>query len=451
MKINAPVALGLLSMAMSAWAAPADDIKNLLLQGKDKQAYELGRATPQQLGEPAFDFYFGIAALNAGTPGEGVLALERYLLQFPGNRSAQFQLARGYYILGEDQRARTEFEALAPQAQGDERQSIQRFLDAIRARESRYKPTASAFAEAGFGHDSNINSGVASGQIGGLPQGFVVAPGQTSERVRGAFGTASAGVQGVYPVAPGVSLYGGAAASWRVHPGGRADVFDQQLASVQGGATVLQGRNLVRLGVDLTSLAVDNQRYLGVATLSGEWHRQADQYNRFGLGLQWSRQSYRDVTSFLDLAQTVPVTSDATVRDSDVVSASAFWNRTLDHAWEPALSLSTQLAREHNRRDRPDLSRDIWGLRLGATAQPAPKWTVAGGLSFQASRHDAEFAPGLDTRRDRLATLDLSAAYALDRSWSLRTEYQHVSQHSNIGLYQYQRNVLALKLRYQTP
>ncbi|MES2939096.1 MAG: outer membrane beta-barrel protein [Pseudomonadota bacterium] len=451
MKHKALVAIGLLSMAAGAWAEPADDIKNLLLQGKDKQAYELGRAAPERLGEPAFDFYFGIAALNAGAPGEGVLALERYLLQFPDNRSAQFQLARGYYILGEDQRARKEFEALAPAAQGDELQSIQRFLDAIRARESRYKPTASAFAELGFGRDSNINSGVASGQIAGLPSGFIVAPGQTSERVRGSFGSAAAGVQGVYPVAPGVSLYGGAAASWRVHPGGRADVFDQQLASVQGGATALQGRNLVRVGLDFTTLAVDNQRYLGIGTLSGEWHRQVDQYNRFGLGLQWSRQSYHDVTTFLDLAQTVPVTSEATVRDSDVLSASAFWNRTLDHPWQPVLSVSTQFASEHNRRDRPDLSRDIWGLRLGATVQPAAKWTLAGALAWQASRHGAEFAPGVDTRRDRFVSLDLSAAYALDRRWSLRTEYQHVSQHSNIGLYQYQRNVLALKLRYQTP
>ena len=40
---------------------------------------------------PLFDFYFSIAALNAGAPGEGTLALERYLLQFPKNRSAQDQ------------------------------------------------------------------------------------------------------------------------------------------------------------------------------------------------------------------------------------------------------------------------------------------------------------------------------------------------------------------------
>ena len=77
-----------------ALAAPADDVKALLDQGKDREAYETGKAASDALGTPLFDFYFGIAALNAGVPGEGVLALERYLLQFPDNRSAQFQLAR---------------------------------------------------------------------------------------------------------------------------------------------------------------------------------------------------------------------------------------------------------------------------------------------------------------------------------------------------------------------
>ena len=99
-----------------ALAAPADDVKALLEQGKDREAYAAGKAAPDALGTPLFDFYFGIAALNAGVPGEGVLAIERYLLQFPDNRSAQFQLARGYFILGEDERATEEFSNLVASA-----------------------------------------------------------------------------------------------------------------------------------------------------------------------------------------------------------------------------------------------------------------------------------------------------------------------------------------------
>ena len=76
-----------------ALAAPADDVEALLEQGKDREAYEAGKATPDALGTPLFDFYFGIAAPNAGVPGGGVLAIERYLLQFPDNRSATAEAA----------------------------------------------------------------------------------------------------------------------------------------------------------------------------------------------------------------------------------------------------------------------------------------------------------------------------------------------------------------------
>jgi len=47
-----------------------------------------------------------------GHYGEGVLALERYLLNRPDNVSARLQLGRGYYLLGDDAQAHTELEAL---------------------------------------------------------------------------------------------------------------------------------------------------------------------------------------------------------------------------------------------------------------------------------------------------------------------------------------------------
>ncbi|MEO6018268.1 MAG: hypothetical protein ABIP46_13515, partial [Polaromonas sp.] len=254
-----------------ASAAPADDVKALLEQGKDREAYEAGKATPDALGTPLFDFYFGIAALNAGVPGEGVLAIERYLLQYPDNRSAQFQLARGYFILGEDQRAHEEFSALAGTASGAELNNINQFLDAIRARESRYKPTSTAFAEFGVGYDTNINGGIKSGQVAGLPLGFVVAPGQSSEKQADTFTSASAGIQGTYPVAPGVALYGGAMLGARSHTKSTSDVFDQKSVALQGGVSLIQGRSLYRAGVDLTTLSVHNQKYLTLTSLVGEW------------------------------------------------------------------------------------------------------------------------------------------------------------------------------------
>lgn len=432
-----------------AMAAPADDVIALLEQGNDREAYEIGKAAPEALGTPLFDFYFGLAALNAGVPGEGVLALERYLLQFPDNRSAQFQLARGYFILGEDQRAREEFSNLALASTATELDTITRFLDAIRARESRYKPTASAFAEVGIGSDTNINSGVKSGQVAGLPAGFVVAAGQSSMKQSDTFTSATAGVQGVYPVAPGVALYGGGALATRIHNKSTSDVYDQRSISLQGGVSVLRGRSLYRAGIDLTDLSVHNQKYLSLTSLVGEWQYQSDQFNRYAFAVQQSQQTYQNINTFFDVNKTISVASGADVRNSNLTNLTTSWTRTLAHRWNPVFNAALNMGFERNRKNRADLSRDLWGARVGVTAQPLPKWTMSTALSYQNSQYAADFAPGLlSARRDQFYALDLAASYALHRNWSLRGEYQHVNQRSNIGFFEYTRDAVAVKLRY---
>ena len=80
LKVHQVAVIPLFVIALVANAAPADDVQNLLKLGKDREAYEMGKSTPDALGMPLFDFYFGIAEVNAGVTGDGVLALERYLL-----------------------------------------------------------------------------------------------------------------------------------------------------------------------------------------------------------------------------------------------------------------------------------------------------------------------------------------------------------------------------------
>ena len=108
MKLRYSGVLGLavlLSIAGAAFAAPADDVKALIEKGDSAAAYALGKKNPQELGIPVFDFYFGVAAVDSGHAGEGVLALERYVTNFPDNLQARLELARGYFVLGEDLRA----------------------------------------------------------------------------------------------------------------------------------------------------------------------------------------------------------------------------------------------------------------------------------------------------------------------------------------------------------
>ena len=48
---------------------------NLLESGKLDEAYRVTKTTPEELGNPAYDFYFGVAAVNSGEASDGALSL----------------------------------------------------------------------------------------------------------------------------------------------------------------------------------------------------------------------------------------------------------------------------------------------------------------------------------------------------------------------------------------
>ncbi len=133
----------LLCCATPLLAAPPDEVKALLDKGNAAGAYALGKKHPEELGNPAFDFHFGVAAIDSGHAGEGVLALERYVVNFPGNNAARLELARGYFVMGDDQRAREEFNGvLGTKPPAAVVANIERFLDSLRSRESTCSGTA---------------------------------------------------------------------------------------------------------------------------------------------------------------------------------------------------------------------------------------------------------------------------------------------------------------------
>lgn len=142
------------SVALAAGAQAPEELRKLLDQGKADEAYQLGRRAPERLGDPAFDFPFGVAAINSGRAAEGVLALERFVVAFPDHDGARVELARGYYLLGDDARAKEEFQAaMARKPPPEIARVIEEYLGAIRTREAKYRPTAMAYFELGGGYD----------------------------------------------------------------------------------------------------------------------------------------------------------------------------------------------------------------------------------------------------------------------------------------------------------
>lgn len=418
-----------------ALGAPADEVRRLVEAGRSAEAYALGKEHAEEFGKPEFDFYFGIAAIDSGHAGDGVLALERYVVQFPENDRARLELARGYFVLGELARAREEFEAVAARTPPPTvMANIERFLDAIRAQESRYQPTASAYLEIGAGLDSNVNSGVGTATID-VPTLGNVQLAQTGVKSGDRFLHLAAGGQLTRPLAPGLTLVAGASYEGKLHAGSFDRQFDLGSLGAWGGVSFIRDKDVVRATLSYSTLAVQSDRFRNVAALGGEWHRQLDELNTASLFAQYAALDYP--------AQPV--------RDANFAGLGAGWRRAFVHRLQPVVQLQVLAGAEKNDAApvRDDLSRRIATLRAGVTMTPAPRWSLAAGLSYTRSLFRAADPLFLERRRDGYTGLELNASYRWTRALSVRAEYQRAENRSNLALYRYDRDLIAVKLRYE--
>lgn len=416
-----------------AWAAPADEVKAALEAGRAAEAYAIGKKYRDALGDPAFDFYFGIAAIDTGNAGEGVLALERYLLQFPQNLSARLNLARGYFALGDDARARAEFEelrALTPPA--DMLATIERFLDAIRLRETRYTVSTGAYVEAGLGIDTNVNGGVGNANIF-LPNlgSVLVAPAGTKNG--DSFTHLGLGGFVSYPVAPGIALFGNGQFEWKLN--GNDTAFDQGTYNVVGGVSVLEQRNLYRFALNHGLVTIENDRFRAATGVSAEWQHQLDQMQAVSLGAQAGRLRYPGTNS---------------PRDADFVGVAAGYRRLFTHEWQPTLTAALSAGREETlAQGREDLARHLYGARIGVSFTPAAKWGASLGYTHQSVRHQARDVILGETRRDKYDAWDAALTYLYTRNLSFRAEALLTKNRSNLQLFTFERDLFTFKIRYE--
>lgn len=433
---KAVICIGLLAIVTSAsavFAAPADDIKALLDKGDAAGAYTLGKNHPDQLGNPQFDFYFGVAAIDSGRAGEGVLALERYAVNFPDNANARLELARGYFVMGDDQRAREEFNAvLSTKPPAAVVANIERFLDALRSRESTYRTTAGLFVELGYGYDSNVNGGVGSANIN-LPVFGNVVIGQTGVKTKSNFSWLAIGGQISHPISPGLAVFAGGQIDGKFNSSGEAQQFDQGNIAANGGISYFKDKNFYRLTASRAEVSVDYNRFRTVSSLSGEWLHQIDEL--------------QTISPFLQTAQ-FDYAGNNRVRDAEFHAAGIGYRKAFIDKWQPLLTLSINTGKEHNTEGRPDLGREIYGGRAALAITPIPKWALSVGSTYQKSRYSGPDTLLATTRSDNYYAADAVASYAYTRDLSLRAELLLSKNSSNLELYTYRRDMLTFKIRY---
>jgi hypothetical protein len=425
--------------AVAAFAAPADDVKALLEQGKAAEAYQKARQHPELLGNVQFDLYFGVAAINAGKPSDGVLALERFVLSSrpddPSRDQARLELARGYYLLGEDVRAREEFESLLLKKPPPQiARVVEEYLDAIAARATRFQSRFSWYAEFGGGHDSNVPSGVEDPNIT-LPIFGDITLSDSAVRKSDRFYVAGMGVRFSKPVLAKVQAFATFAAEQRANR--TVDTFDQDVVAGSAGLMwQINDRAMTRLTYGLTTQTIDHEKYRDSESLSGEFGFQLGQTTYAILGAQDAKFRYGGFNF---------------VRDGDYRTATIGLKQRLPGAWRPDIDVSVSKGREDiAASDRQDLSRDLIGGRAGFSVAPLATWTFSVGATWLNSDYKAPDPLLGVTREDKYTAYDLGAVWTppWTKNWTVRGEYLHSTNKSNLPLYEYKRRAVTMKLRY---
>ena len=438
--------------ATAAWgqADPIQSLRELINAGRMKDAFELAKKTEDLLGDPAFDYLYGLSAVETGHAASGVLALERVITAAPDDLNARLELARAYFILGEDARSLEEFNGvLAKNPPKLVQDNVGRFLDAIRARQTAYNVTTRGFIETGFGHDSNVNAGPA--RTFSLPSGtpFTItddqAVGQATYLVPYA-----AGVSVSAPFRPGMIASFSAAVDGRNHNGGTR--YEQTGYDVSAGLSILDEDNLYRATLGYNDFLLDNVRYRYGLSVGGEYQRQLDQKNIASIFTQISDLTYEGTNAN---------------RNGKSIVVGANWRHALLDTWATQLTAALFAGRDLNAAARHDYSRALTGTRLGVSTSPHASWVLSAGLSYSRSHYfsaDQSFIGAINqnplalalggpeptiNREDTSRGIDLGATWLASRNVSIRLDVNHSRSDSNIEVYASRRTAYSVKARYE--
>jgi hypothetical protein len=430
-----------LAGALLAWAAglaaaaPLDDMRRLVEASQFDQAWATAQANPRLIGDVHFDFLYGVAALNTGHVADGLLALERHLAAVPANDRARLELARGYFLLGEYTRARAEFEfVLRYNPPAGVRASIAGYLQAMQQREAGdSRAVARVYAEAGFGHDSNVNGGTWRDNVDLGTFGTINLDGSPSRQVADDFVQAAVGGQQLMRVSPALTVFAGADLDQRSNL--RQHEFDLSTAGAYVGLSQLARGALWRLTLGGNELQVGGHRYRD--TLSGNLEA------AFSVGPQLALQP------FAQYAETRYAASAESL-DARTTTLGALLNYSFEGvAWAPTVGARLSWTQEQNLRLRDDLGYELPLLRVFASASPLPPLRVTFGLTALQRRYGGVDLGFKTVRHDRSLGADLVLAWALDDRWSLRADLLWSDNRSNQALYDSRRSSAVFKLRYQ--
>jgi outer membrane protein len=424
--------------------------RRLLNENNPKQAYmELIKLEGQLAGNVDFDYLLGVAALDSGKIDDAIIAFERVLAVNPNHAGAQMDLARAYFVAGSLDLAEASFtQLLASNPPSIARETINRYLEAIKARKRQTAGGWSGWAELGIGYDDNI-TGVPTDFGAAAQQSFgivgIEATGNSVKR-KAAYGTAAAAAELSHPLSGGWSLFGAGEVKGRGYDG-ESD-FNSLYAEARGGATLNDGATQWRAvggyqhfdqqGAADTDPKITNDRRTGYGL--GEWRYYLDPRRQVGLGLQYSQVRF-------------PTNS---VEDFNQLLLSASYLQSFESKGVPLLFLSAFVSDDSAINKLPDSdtdkSKNLAGLRGYVQYSLTQNVNLFNALGVVFRRDKDPYARSTEVEwgKDRFGEFLLGVNWQFRKTCALRAQWSYTRNVSNIDLYDFNRNEVSTAVRCET-
>lgn len=428
-----------LPASVQAGAADGFDpasVRPLLEAQKNDQAYAALLPRVSALaGDPAFDYYYGIAALRSGHAVEAILAFERLVDVRPDDAEARAYLARAYFEAGENATAKAEFEQVLNTGHTLPDQvthEIERYLSAIETRLDRDAARYALFFETAAGYDSNVNNAtdqraVAVPALGGVQ--VDLAPGSRASE------------SGLFSAAGGGGFAARLAQDWTLIGSGSlrqrlaldAAQFRQFTARADLGLEwALDGVNTLRLVAGAERFDVGGERNRDLGGLTLQWQHALAARTLVSVFAQGALHRY----------------PDQSFRDVDRYVGGAGLVHRFQSAGDLLLYGSVYAGAEDATRSGADrVSRTLAGVRVGGERTLGPHWTAFASADYQHSDFDGAEPLFGRARLEDYAAIVAGARYRVQDGWTLTPQVTWARNDSNIDLYAYERVEALLTLR----
>jgi hypothetical protein len=308
--------------------------------------------------------------------------------------------------------------------------TIDKFLDALDARERTRGTGLTGFLEATLGHDSNANAATATTSFA-IPiiPGLIFDLAPASANQADPFWALAGGASGRYALDETTALVGNASFDRRMNSS--LDQFDTGSLNAGGGVSVRRGADEFTGAAQFQTYEVDRSRFRDAAGLVGQWRRTLSVND--------------EVTAYVQRTRLTYPTQSARNANRTIIGG----------AWAHAYSgTSASFAGVYAGKEDPlgdnvsQFGHDVVGARIGGQVGFGDKWTVSGSLAYEDRKYGGPDPFFAVDRHDRETQLRLAASYLVDRRWSVNPAITRIDNRSNVVINDYDRTIVSVSLRY---